>query len=328
MSIKFTNNTAKGNFEMECQELNRTISYDKDSSGIYKLVWTIKENDIEKYRIVFKNNIDEYQFFNVCNELTDVPFNFSMISTNNKIIIVKAEKAGRHLKATKFLQQFIHLALIANNFIRFGYCKKPIDTDNNYINNNSKEEVKMTRLQRVIEEVKRARIGNDKPWIFDDNGKIKDEVICGEVIKLLEDFKDYEINVSDRYIENFLSRDDIKGYNTYNVNAAVSNDLDYYVLETNETCIIIMKVHLFGDIRCGYSDYFALKFDNIFEFCNLDNWIQCKDINDQYTATIYLDRECYTVYDYKNSEDVGEYYECEINDLLETLNKEKLNSND
>ena len=32
MSIKFTNNTAKGNFEMECQELNRTISYDKDSS--------------------------------------------------------------------------------------------------------------------------------------------------------------------------------------------------------------------------------------------------------------------------------------------------------
>ena len=147
MSIKFTNNTAKGNFEMECQELNRTISYDKDSSGIYKLVWTIKENDIEKYRIVFKNNVDEYQVFNVCNEPTDIPFNFKMISTDNKIRIVEAEKAGRHLKAAKFLQQFIHLALIINNFIRFGYCKKPIDAlDNNYINNNSnnnsKEEVK------------------------------------------------------------------------------------------------------------------------------------------------------------------------------------------
>lgn len=186
----------------------------------------------------------------------------------------------------------------------------------------------MSRLEKVIEEVKRARIGNGKPWIFDDNGKIKDEVICGEVIKLLEDFKDYEINVSDRYIENFLSRDDVKGYNTYNVNAAVSNDLDYYVLETNETCIVIMKVHLFGDIRCGYSDYFALKFDSVFDFYSLDNWIQSKEINEQYTATIYLYQECYSVYDYKNSEDVGSHYECEVSDLLETLNKEKSNSND
>lgn len=325
MSIKFTNNTAKGNFEMECQDLNRTISYDKDSSGIYKLVWTIKENDIEKYRIVFKTNVDEYQVFNVCNESTDVPFNFSMISTNNKIIIVKAEKAGRHLKATKFLQQFIHLALIANNFIRFGYCKKPNDIDNNYMNNNFKEEVKMSRLERVIEEVKKARLGNGRPWIFDDNGKIKDEVICGEVLKLLDDFKDYEINVSDRYIENFLERGDINAYNTYNANAAISNDLDYRVLVTNNNCIIIMKVHLYGDIRGGYSDYFALRFDNSFEFYNLDNWIQSKDINDQYTATIYLYSECYEVYDYENSENIGGYYELEVSDLLETLNKEKSN---
>ena len=326
MSIKFTNHTVKGNFEMECQTLNRTIEYDNVLSSKYHLVWVIKENNIEKYSIVFKNNVNEYQIFNICNEPTDVPFNFYMESNNNNVRIVKAEKAGRHLKAAKFLKQFIHLALIINNFIRFGYCKKPNEVLDNNQNNNSKEEVKMSRLEKVIKEVKRARIGSSKPWIFDDNGKIKDEVICGEVLKLLEEFKDYEINVSDRYIENFLSRDDIKGYNTYNVNAAVSNDLDYYVLETNETCIVIMKVHLFGDIRCGYSDYFTLKFDNIFEFCNLDNWIQCKDINDQYTATIYLCQECYSVYDYKNDEDVGEYYEFEINDLLETLNKEKLNS--
>ncbi len=331
MSIKFTNNSIKGNFEMECERLHRTIEYDNVLSGKYHLVWVIKENNIEKYRIVWKNNVNEYQIFNICNEPTDVPFNFYMESNNNNIRIIKAEKAGRNLKAAKFLKQFIHLALIVNNFIRFGYCKKPIDAlDNNYINNNSnnnsKEEVKMSRLEKVVEEVKKARIGSGKPWIFDDNGKIKDEVICGEVVKLLEDFKDYEINVSDRYIENFLSRDDVKGYNTYNVNAAISNDLDYKILETDDNCIVVMQVHLYGDIRGGYSDFFALKFDNIFAFYNLDNWIQCKDINDQYTATIYLYQECYSVYDYKNDEDVGEYYECEINDLLETLNKEKLNS--
>ena len=324
MSIKFTNNTAKGNFEMECQTLNRTIEYDNVLSSKYHLVWVIKENNIEKYRIVWKNNVNEYQIFNICNEPTDVPFNFYMISKNKQIEIVKATKAGRNLKAAKFLKQFIHLALVVNNCIRFGYCKKPIDANyiNDNSNNNSKEEVKMSRLEKVVEEVKKARIGSGKLWIFDDNGKIKDEVICGEVLKLLADFKDYEINVSDRYIENFLSRDDVKGYNTYNVNAAISNDLDYYVLETNETCIVIMKVHLFGDIRCGYSDYFALKFDSVFDFYSLDNWIQSKEINEQYTATIYLYQECYSVYDYKNDEDVGEYYECEINDLLETLNKE------
>ena len=330
MSIKFTNNTAKGNFEMECQTLNRTIEYDDILSCRYHLVWVIKENNIEKYRIVWKNNVNEYQIFNICNEPTDVPFNFYMISKNKQIEIVKATKAGRNLKAAKFLKQFIHLALVVNNCIRFGYCKKPIDA--NYINgnsnNNSKEEVKMSRLEKVVEEVKKARIGNGRAWIFDDNGKIKDEVICGEVLELLDEFQDYEINVSDRYIENFLSRDDVKGYNTYNINAAVSNDLDYYVLETNETCIVIMKVHLFGDIRCGYSDYFALKFDSVFDFYSLDNWIQSKEINEQYTATIYLYQECYSVYDYKNSEDVGSHYECEVSDLLETLNKEKSNSND
>lgn len=331
MSIKFTNNSTKGNFEMECQTLNRTIEYDNVLSSKYHLVWVIKENNIEKYRIVWKNSLNQYQIFNICNEPNDVPFNFYMESNNNNIRIIKAEKAGRHLKAAKFLKQFIHLALIVNNFIRFGYCKRPIDAlNNNYINNNSnnnsKEEVKMSRLEKVIKEVKRARIGSSNPWIFDDNGKIKNAVICGEVLKLLEDFKDYEINVSNKYIKNFLSRDDVKGYNTYNVNAAISNDLDYKILETDDNCIVVMQVHLYGDIRGGYSNFFALKFDSVFDFYNLDNWIQTKDINDQYTATIYLYQECYSVYDYKNDEDVGEYYECEINDLLETLNKEKLNS--
>ena len=89
-----------------------------------------------------------------------------------------------------------------------------------------------------------------------------------------------------------------------------------------------MQVHLYGDIRGGYSEFFALKFDNSFEFYSLENWIQSKDINDQYTATIYLYSECYEVYDYENSEDVGEYYECEVSDLLESLNEEKSNSND
>lgn len=76
MSIKFTNNSIKRNFEMECEKLHRTIEYDNVLSGKYHLVWVIKENNIEKYRIVFKNNVNEYQIFNICNEPTDKPFIF------------------------------------------------------------------------------------------------------------------------------------------------------------------------------------------------------------------------------------------------------------
>ena len=32
----------------------------------------------------------------------------------------------------------------------------------------------MSRLETVIEQVKNARIGKSKPWIFNDKGKIKD----------------------------------------------------------------------------------------------------------------------------------------------------------
>ena len=132
MSIRFTNNTAKGNFEMECEKLHRTIEYDNILSGKYHLVWVVKENNIEKYRIVFKNNVNEYQIFNICNEPTDKPFNFYMISKDKQIEIVKATKAGRNLRYHKFLKQFVHLALIMNNFIRFGYCARPLDlVDNN-----------------------------------------------------------------------------------------------------------------------------------------------------------------------------------------------------
>ena len=127
MSIKFTNNSIKRNFEMECEKLHRTIEYDNVLSDKYHLVWVIKENNIEKYRIVFQNIVNEYRIFNVCNEPNDKPFNFYMISKNNHIEIVKATKAGRNLKNHRFLKPFIHLALIMNNFIRFGYCSKPID---------------------------------------------------------------------------------------------------------------------------------------------------------------------------------------------------------
>ena len=116
--------------------------------------------------------------------------------------------------------------------------------------------MKNTRLENVIEQVKNARIGSYRPWIFNDDGKIKDNVITGEVLYLLEEMKEYEVNVSDEYIANFLKIDWHKrrNGNTYNVSANISNDIDYTALEIDAGCIFLVQVHLDGDIRGAYSD--------------------------------------------------------------------------
>ena len=177
-----------------------------------------------------------------------------------------------------------------------------------------------TRLDKVIEQVKDARKGQNRPWIFDDNGKVKDNVMLCEVLDILEELKEYEIPVTDEWIENFLENPKVKGDNTYNVGANISNDLNMNYLKTDDgEEIILFMVHLFGDIRWGYSDYFAVKFDNEYEFWELESTTQIKDVNDTMVADIRAFFETYTVYDYEKGEDVGEYYCIELEDLLEEI---------
>ena len=183
--------------------------------------------------------------------------------------------------------------------------------------------MKNTRLENVIKQVKNARTGICKPWIFNDDGTLKDNVITGEVLYLLEEMKEYEISVSDEYISDFLKIDWHKrrNGNTYNVNANISNDIDYTALEIDDGCIFLVQVHLYGDIRGGYSDYFVLKMDDFEAFFELENWIQSKMLNDKYGADINLLSETYSVYDYEKQENVGDFYEREVEDLLNQINE-------
>ena len=61
----------------------------------------------------------------------------------------------------------------------------------------------MSRLTNVIEAVKASRVGENRAWIYDENGNISDEVICGNVIPFLEELKEYEINANDEFISEF-----------------------------------------------------------------------------------------------------------------------------
>lgn len=179
----------------------------------------------------------------------------------------------------------------------------------------------MTRLENVIEQVKDARKGANKPWIFNDDGKIADNIMCCEVLDVLEELKKYEISVSDEWIENFKNNPKVKSDNTYNFSGNISNDLnmDYMTNDDGEEIMLIM-VHLFGDVRAGYSDYFAVKFDSMYEFYELESATQIKDVNDHMAADLNIFSETYNVYDYEKQEDVGSFYCLELEDLLEEIN--------
>lgn len=181
-----------------------------------------------------------------------------------------------------------------------------------------------TRLENVIERVKDSRKGEHRAWIFDDNGNVKDNVMCCEVLDLLDELKEYEIEVSDEWIEEFKANPDVKGANTYNWNGKISNDLNIdYIGSDNKETIMLIMVHLHGDIRGGYSDYFVVKFDSMYEFYELANTRQSKDVNENMVADLTIFSDTYNVYDYEKQEDVGEFYCLELEDLLKEIEKIK-----
>ena len=146
------------------------------------------------------------------------------------------------------------------------------------------------------------------------------DVFIGDVIPLLEALKEFETeSVTEDYFEDYDYAD-----NTYNWNANISNDLDFRTKDH----YALVKVHLYGDIRGGYSDCFVIDMendDNFVGFCYdcLDMYtIETKPINDRYVADIELFSEGYNVYDYDTQEDVGTYYELELDDLRQVLLKD------
>ena len=185
----------------------------------------------------------------------------------------------------------------------------------------------MSRLENVIEEIKNARKSGYSGWIFDKDGNILENVIVGDVLPLLEELKEYEINVSDEYMEKFIENKKQKGFNTYNNGACISNDFLMRYIESNDCCIILFAIHLYGDIRGGYSDNFVCKFDDIMEFYELQSIEQMKMFTDnetqiEYEVNINILQECYSVYNYTTGDEVGSFYEVEVKDLLKKI-KEK-----
>lgn len=181
----------------------------------------------------------------------------------------------------------------------------------------------MTRLDNVIQEVLKSRKTPHKAWIFNEDGWISDEVVCIDTLNILTALSDYEINVSDEWIEEFLENPRATGYNTYNWSANISNDLEFRLLETaDDDNIYLFCVHLGGDIRGNYSDWFAVKFETPYQSLFDLDLTTSIPINDRYIADVNPFTECYNVYDMELNDDVGEFYELSKEDLLKEI-KEK-----
>ena len=181
----------------------------------------------------------------------------------------------------------------------------------------------MSRLTDVIEQVKNSRKGENKAWIYDKNGNISNDVICGDVIPYLEELSEYEIDVNDEFISEF--KKDAHNYYSYNFNNCIDKDISIWFKEGNPIAVIC--VHLFGDARWGFSDEFVVKMDNYYDNCvltqllQLDSVYQIVDINDKYSADINIFSEEYSVYDYEENKDMGCFYETDKKDLLEEILK-------
>ena len=179
----------------------------------------------------------------------------------------------------------------------------------------------MTKLDAVIKDIEAVNKACGV-WMYDEDGNIKDNVICGNVLPLLYELRDYEIETTEESIDWFVKNAD-KRWNTYNWNANIDHDIDVAEMYLNGYTYMAIMVHRYGDIRANYTDRFVVRFDNEYDWFEFESRIQCKTICDgRYCADINIMAECYNVWDNEKEVSVGEFYEIEVEDLLKEINKD------
>ena len=179
----------------------------------------------------------------------------------------------------------------------------------------------MTRLDAVIKDIEAVNKACGV-WIYDADGNIKDNVICGNVLPLLYELRDYEIEATEKFIDWIVKNAD-KRWNTYNWNANIDHDIDVAEVHLNGDTFMAIMVHRYGDIRANYTDRFLVRIDNEYDWFEFNSRMQCKTICDgRYSVDIDIMTETYYVWDNEKEVNVGEFCELEVEDLLNEINKE------
>ena len=179
----------------------------------------------------------------------------------------------------------------------------------------------MAKLDAVIEDIKEVN-KSCGAWIYDADGNIKDDVICGSVLRLLYESKDYEVEPTDKSIDWIVAKAN-RRWNTYNWNAKIDHHIDVAELELDGYTYMAIMVHRYGDVRANYTDRFLVRFDDCYEWSELESIVQYKTICDgRYFIDMDIMSEAYYVWDNEEEVSLGDFYEIEVEDLLNEINSE------
>ena len=174
-----------------------------------------------------------------------------------------------------------------------------------------------TTIKEVINTIKEAR-DYSRPWTINEDGAINKDALVIDILPILEELKEYEDLEIDSKLTDELYVDYEKAENTYNWGSPLSNDLEIRWGKINDEDYVLFAVHLYGDVRCNYTDYVALKMD-IDSFLQLECWDAYIDVNERYTADLNAWSDTYNVYDRETETDIGEFYEVEKSELLKAI---------
>src|SRR5574344_2991946 len=173
----------------------------------------------------------------------------------------------------------------------------------------------MTRVDAVIKDIKEVN-KTCGAWIYDADGNIKDDVICGNVLPLLYELKDYEVDPTEKSID-WIVENANRRWNTYNWNANIDHHIDVAEVEVDGYTYMAIMVHRWGDVRANYTDRFLVRFYDCYEWSELESIMQYKTICDgRYFIGINIMSETYNVCHNKKEVSVDEFYETEVEDLL------------
>lgn len=175
------------------------------------------------------------------------------------------------------------------------------------------------QILKIIEEVKSVRVGNNRAWIYNEDGTLKEDIFLIDILPLLERMAENEEEITDIPDSYFTKCDEI--VNTYNYNANITNDI-LFIRNGN---YVSFSIHLCGDARANYSDKAIIKipdyYDSFFQYL-LDEYEEevCifKRIDNEYDGNISIFSDGIEVYNIEGIY-VTTLYEYERQELIENL---------
>ena len=146
------------------------------------------------------------------------------------------------------------------------------------------------------------------------------------ILDVLENLKQYEIEVSAEEFLEIEEYEEIKSDNSYNWGAPISNYFNYRIYKSSlyEGIIVEFSVHRYGDVRCNYTEEIYFRFNNEYEFYEVleesNKYFTIEKNNIEYDIYIDIFSECPTIEKTLIEECETEYLEgLEAYELLEEL---------